>query len=133
MDFEDKYLDVLQNIEHAIVSTYDDNPGLTDSSVMLSIESIIDTYRAENIGRDPRNFMLSDIEQVLFGKIKEVCEWRLGRAKMNMVYENADTPEPEPKSVDEIILCLKRIAKSAKKWNKRGGSQGYLNFVSQFF
>jgi hypothetical protein len=37
-----------------------------------------------------------------------------------------------PKTVDEIITCLKRIQKSIRRWNKEGGRQGYLNFISEF-
>jgi hypothetical protein len=39
---------------------------------------------------------------------------------------------PEPKTVDEIMLCLKRILKSATRWNKEAGRQGYLDFITQF-
>jgi hypothetical protein len=38
----------------------------------------------------------------------------------------------EPKTIDEIIACLKRIRKSINRWNKVGGRQGYLIFVSDF-
>jgi hypothetical protein len=33
----------------------------------------------------------------------------------------------------EIVTCLKRILKSAKKWNKRYGRLGYLTFIGKYF
>ena len=62
-----------------------------------------------------------------------MCEWRLGRGEPP-VDEPSKVPSPGPKpiTVDEIILCLKRILKSVKRWNKEGGTQGYLNFIVQY-
>jgi len=36
------------------------------------------------------------------------------------------------KRVKEIIACVKRIQKSARRWNKVGGRQGYLQFASDY-
>jgi hypothetical protein len=36
------------------------------------------------------------------------------------------------KTVDEIILCLKRLRKSVKLWTTDYGRQGYLNYIAQF-
>ena len=34
---------------------------------------------------------------------------------------------------DEIFLaCLRKIEKSAKRWNKEYGERGYLNFISNY-
>jgi len=42
-------------------------------------------------------------------------------------------PNPiDEKTVDEILGCLRKIRKSVDRWNKRGGQQGYLQFVSNF-
>jgi hypothetical protein len=37
-----------------------------------------------------------------------------------------------PKTVEEMIACLKFIRRSIERWNKRGGQRGYLDFVSQY-
>jgi hypothetical protein len=39
----------------------------------------------------------------------------------------------EPKTLTDIIDCLKRIQSSIKFWTQKGGRQGYLNFVQNFF
>lgn len=84
MTVEEEYLDVLQNIEFAIVSTYRDHREMRDGDVIYALEAAAS-----------------------------------GRA-------------PEPKRVDEIVLCLKRIRKSVNRWNKSGGQRGYLSFIVQY-
>jgi hypothetical protein len=133
MRVEDKYEDVLQNIEFAIVSTYRDHTELSDYGVMRALEALIDAYSGEKIGRSPRVFRLSDLEVRLKDAIREMCEWRLGRAELSEAKPSKPLPAGvEAISVDEIIRCLKRILKSVNRWNKEGGSQGYLNFVVQY-
>jgi len=131
MRIEDKYTDVLQNIEFSIVMTYKNYPELTDYAVMRVLETLIDSYTAEKIGRSPKRIPLSDTERLLLDNVQEVCEWRLGRAKLDDNTTGDEEITPEPISVDEIILCLKRLLKSVNKWNKHGGRQGYLNFIIQ--
>jgi hypothetical protein len=129
---DDHYLDVLQNIESGIVATYREYADMSDYAVMRMLEALIDRYTAEKIGRPPREFGLSDVERFLLGTVHRICEWRLGRGGVPGDPAHSETMAPEPKTVDEIILCLKRVLKSAKRWNKEAGRQGYLNFAAQF-
>jgi hypothetical protein len=129
---EDQYADVLQNIEFGIVATYRGHPEMSDYDVMRTLEALIDNYTAEKIGRSPRDFGLSDVERLLMDSVRVMCEWRLGRGSLPGGPASSRGTAPEPKSVDEIILCLRRILKSAKRWNRDGGKQGYLNFVIQY-
>jgi hypothetical protein len=39
---------------------------------------------------------------------------------------------PAEITVAEILACLRKVRRSVDKWNKRGGSQGYLQFVQQY-
>lgn len=132
MRVEDQYTDVLQNIELGIVMTYRDHPELSDYGLIRMLESLIDSYIAEEIGRSPRHFRLSDVERLLLENVRRMCEWRLGRASLSDDASRGKEIAPEPKSVDEIVLCLKRILKSVNKWNKGAGRQGYLNFIIQY-
>jgi len=129
---EDQYADVLQNIEFGIVITYKNHPEMADSNIMRMLEALIDKYTAERIGRTPRGFSLSEMEQALLENVRRMCEWRLGRGTLTVSLEKAKEIAPEPISVDEVLLCLKRILKSVKRWNDVGGRRGYLNFVTQF-
>ncbi|MCX5770109.1 MAG: hypothetical protein NTZ09_07545 [Candidatus Hydrogenedentes bacterium] len=125
---EDKYPDVLQNIEFAIVTTYKEHREMSDYDVMRTLESMLDAYVAENSGRQPQNARLSELEQLIMKRVREMCEWRLGRGTLG------GTPSTDitPITTDEIVLCLKRILKSVNRWNKVGGRKGYLDFIIQY-
>ncbi|MBI2844200.1 MAG: hypothetical protein HYX78_12435 [Armatimonadetes bacterium] len=133
MRVEEEYMDVLQNIEFAIVGTYRKRRDLSDYDVMRALEALIDAYSGEKIGRPPRSFGLSDLERELADQMRQMCEWRLGRTELQIAEPSKlPPPGPKPVTVDEIIICLKRILNSAKRWNKEQGRQGYLDYVSQF-
>jgi hypothetical protein len=128
---EDNYPDVLQNIEFGVVSTYRQHREMSDYNVIRVLEALIDGYTAEKLGRPERNARLSELEQVLAARVRGVCEWRLGRGEPDGLPVAGETA-PDPITVDEIVVCLRRIVKSANRWNKQGGKQGYLNFVIQY-
>jgi len=132
MRVEDQYVDVMQNIEFGIIMTYRNHPEMSDYDVIRMLEALIDKYAAEKIGRQPRHVILSEAERAFLENIHRMCEWRLGRGTLVDTQEKVKEMVPEPKTIDEIILCLKRILKSVKTWNKEAGRQGYLKFVIQY-
>jgi hypothetical protein len=132
MAVEEQYLDVLQNIEFAIVSTYHDHPEMADAHVIFTLEAVINSYRAEMAGRTPDQFSSSPAEAALYDAIRRTCEWRLGRTPADDGEAPLPGPAPEPKRVDEIVLCLKRVLKSVNGWNKNAGQRGYLSFIVQY-
>lgn len=129
MKFEDDYLDVLQNIEFAIVSVYREQPELRDYAVMHALDALIQYYRAESRGQTRPQVNLPEKEALIFQRTQQLCEFRLGRGSLGT--EAAVLPTQD-KTVDEILACLRRIRKSVDRWNKHGGLQGYLKFASQF-
>jgi hypothetical protein len=128
MRVEEQYLDVLQNIELAIVTTYREHPEMTDYEVMHVLEVLLDRYKAETLGRSPREHTLSPLEGVLYGAVHEMCEWRLGRGER----AEQDSHPPEPVTAEAMMLCLKKILNSATKSNRTGGRRGYLTFIVQY-
>ncbi|HEX6270070.1 MAG TPA: hypothetical protein VFZ43_07545 [Anaerolineales bacterium] len=126
--FEDEYLDVLQNIEMAIVSVYRENHSLLDYDVDKVLNLLWTEYRNEKQGRTTPASKLSDNARMVYDRVKEMCEWRLGR-KIITAGEEFVRVKPQPISIDEIMDCLKRIRKSVDLWNKQGGRQGYLYFI----
>jgi hypothetical protein len=132
MAVEEEYLDVLQNIEFAIVSTYHDHPEMLDGHVLWALEKVINSYRAERAARAPEEFTASLVEADLYRAIRNVCQWRLGRLSAEDAEAAELGPAPEPKTVDEILLCLKLILKSVNRWNRSGGQRGYLTFIVQY-
>jgi hypothetical protein len=132
MQVEDQYSDVLQNIEFAIVAVFREHPAMTDYDVMRTLETLIDSYKAEKTGRPPRELNLSEVEEVLREGVRIMCQWRLGRETFLGEAPKKGHMPPEILSLDEIVVCLKRILKSVKKWNRSGGRQGYLEFIIRY-
>ena len=130
--FEQEYEDVLQNIEFAIVSTYRENPEVSDWSVEAALDALIRSYQAEHSGRPAPSLRLSELEQKLYERVRAMCEWRLGREQLGVESDQPQLPEMATKTLDEIIACLKRIRTSVKRWHKSGGRRGYLEFVSKY-
>ena len=132
MEFEERYMDVLQNLEFAIVQIYKRSREMTDYNVMRMLQALIDEYQSELSGLPPKAHDLSEIERALQESVRQMCEFRLGRASLG----NNPSSEAEMKgdniSIEEILLCLKRLFKSAKRWNKSGGRRGYLDFIIQY-
>ncbi len=129
MAFEEKYLDVLQNIEFPIQSVYKARPELTDYDVLSAIEALIDFYTAEERKREPKDFRLSEISIEVYNDVKEMCDFRLGKGNSKNVSVEGS---PKPLLISELLSCLKTIKNSINKWTKRYGRQGYLNFVKQY-
>jgi hypothetical protein len=130
--FEEKYEDVLQNIEFGIQRVYQEHSEMTDWDALKAIEALIRVYQAKARKRDAPQFQLALLPQETFDSVQLMCEWRLGRAEMVNDQGARVDAEMKPKTVDEIVLCLKRVRRSIEFWNRKGGRQGYLKFVSQF-
>jgi hypothetical protein len=131
--FEQQYEDVLQNIEFAIVSTYREHPeDISDWSVEAALDALIRAYGAEHTGRTPPSARLSEAEQTIYDRVRRMCEWRLGREQLLAAQAPPVMREIEPKTLDEIVACLKRVRTSVKRWHKAGGRRGYLDFVGKY-
>jgi len=140
-DFEEKYMDVLQNIEFGIVSVYRQHPEMLDWDALKAVETLIREYQAEEASRSVPVVDLKPLSQQVYDSVKTMCEWRLGRSQaqkeekksfFKLRSRKSDELPMEQKTMEEIILCLKRIRKSIERWNKRSGRQGYLDFISEF-
>jgi hypothetical protein len=132
MDVEEEHLDILQNIEFAIMSVYRDNPLLVDFDVEAAINALISLYHAQAQNHEARRTNLNERATLVFERVGAMCDWRLGREGFVTADGSEDVPPPEPVTVDVILACLKRIRKSVQRWNKEGGRQGYLTFVGRF-
>ncbi len=132
MKAEEQYLDILQNIEFAIIQDYRENPNLIDMDVRDAVDALLRVYGAEERQYRPPVVQLAEKPARLFEAVKDMCEWRLGRPTQSLQAGEASEVHTEPVTVGEILICLKRIQKSIRRWNKQGGRQGYLDFASQF-
>jgi len=129
MALEDAHLDVLQNIEFAIVSVYRKQHTLRDVEVMRALDALIDLYRAKARGHTPKEVNLPEPETTVFHNAYTMCEFRLGRPEART---RIQVPFEGDKTESDILACLRKIRKSVERWHKRGGHQGYLQFVSEY-
>ncbi len=132
--FEDEYLDDLQNIEASIVSVYREHPELTDYQVDSALEALSRTYSKEKsaggTGEVSPILPKGDLAREVYNAMKLACDFRLGRE--HAVDEEEQPISLEPLTLDEIVVCLKRLRKSVSTWNKQSGTRGYLDYISQF-
>ena len=131
-DFEEEYLDVLQNIEAAIVGVYREQPALLDYEVENALNALLREYQAEQQERRLGPIALKPLPQVIHARVRSMCEWRLGRQSPFIQAAGEAGPLPDPLSLAEIVACLKRIRKSVQTWSKHEGRQGYVRFISEF-
>jgi hypothetical protein len=129
---EEQYFDVLQNLETAIVTAYDQNPRLLDLDVMDALNALIRSYTLEERGVSPRLPTVSGPSRSVLDLTRRICEWRLGRQPLNPADPGVGRLTTGYLSVGELILCLKRIRNSVRLWTERGGRQGYLDYVRHF-
>jgi hypothetical protein len=125
---DEKYLDVLQNIEFAIVEVYNaDREKLIDKDAKEALDALLRYYRAVEEGRQPPDLSLSAPGARVFDAVRVMCEFRLGRAPLPRTGEMI-----EAIPVSELVACLRKVQKSITRWSSHGGRQGYLKFVSQY-
>jgi hypothetical protein len=132
MSIEEKYADVLQNIEAAIVHVYRQRRNLLDYDVEEALNTLILYYKAQQQQRAATPHRLTERPEYIYQEVKQVCDWRLGRESLTERWPSGSGAEVEPLQVEEIIACLKRIRKSLQHWNKQGGRQGYLQFIEKY-
>lgn len=130
--FEDKYLDVLHNIETALAHAYNEHAEMTDWETRDAVKALMRTYKAELNGRAAPNLNLNPLALDAYDSVKMICDVRLGRATI-LTEDGKPPPDlPPPKTLDEIIACLQRILRSIELWQKERGRRGYYDFVNQF-
>lgn len=126
--FVEKNLDVLQNIEFAIIEVYRADPSLLDLDAKDAIDALVRHYHAQEEGRTPPALKLGDRAHRVFRSVQPICEWRLGNSPLP---GETDVTEPGI-HVSELVKSLREIQKSIPRWSRQGGRKGYLEFVSQY-
>ena len=127
-NFGEKNLDVLQNIEFGIIEVYRADRSLLDIDVKDAVDALVRHYHADEEQRTPPRRTLGQRAEKVFRSVETLCEWRLGRSPFP---GETDVPEPGV-PVSELVKGLREIQKSIPRWSRRGGRQGYLEFVSQY-
>jgi hypothetical protein len=125
----DEHLAVLETLEMNLSEYYAQNPQLIDIDVADAFHALVRHYklRLENRSFNPN----------LKGRSKEVFEMLQTLADIfvsNGLYpvEDSSLETMQHYTLEDMLLCFKRLESSLKFWNKEGGRQGYLNYISQF-
>ena len=131
-EFIEQHLDVLQNLEFALVEAYDRNPNLTDTGAIYAIETLIKVYTGELRGREIALPELKPEELDAYTVAKAMCDFRLGRTPVEDESGEKVDASLDLLTLEEVVACLKRVLKSINTWYKRGGRRGYYEYVRQF-
>jgi hypothetical protein len=125
--FGEKSLDVLQNIEFAIIKVYRKDGSLLDVDAKDAVDALVRHYHAQEEQRTPPVLRLGDRARRVFESVQAICEWRLGRVPFPG--EIATDPSIP---LGDLVAGLREIQKSIPRWSRQGGRQSYLDFVSQY-
>ena len=77
MNVEDKFMDVLQNIEAEVVRIGKKNPSMTDYVVIRAYEEAIAYYSAVAQAQSPKPARLSGLDLQLFQAVQGAADRRL--------------------------------------------------------
>jgi sirohydrochlorin ferrochelatase len=121
-------LDILQNLEFAVVGVWRRHPEMTDHVALRAYEAAHEQYRAEARGHAPKPCALTGLDRETFDALSAMCEFRLGRRALP---GGSDEPVP-PIPVSRLLDCLRELRKSVERHTNLGGRQGYLTFIDHF-
>ncbi len=132
MKWQEENLDVLQNLEFAVVEVWRAHPEMTDYSALRAYEAARQHYRAEQRGKPAPASGLTGLDAVAFEELKKMCEFRLRRDPGPPSAEEEEDPGFPPIPLEKLIACLQELAKSVERHTRSGGRQGYLTFIDGF-
>lgn len=115
LEFTEKYHDILKSIEQLVADFYRQNPKMHDHDVLRVYEALVKYAKAKLTNYPLPQPQFEGISSNLYLKQLDV----LHHIESTFSYQ-------------KIHDCLKTLVKSVIVWNKNLGSQGYLNFISQF-
>lgn len=128
MNSEPKNIDVLQNLEFAVIRVWRKHREMSDHVAARAYEAAFERYRAEARGHEPKPCTLTGLDREVFDAVVEIGEWRLGRGRS---IDPVGEPIP-PLPVAELVDCLRYVRKSVDRHTRIEGRQGYLTFVERF-
>ncbi|MBF0337688.1 MAG: hypothetical protein HQL05_07625 [Nitrospirae bacterium] len=113
------YLDVLQNIEFCIVSTYKKNRKLVDKDAQAALEYLLEMGKAHITGVSSKYLTkLSPIVRDLVEYINDIIEFREAHGKRE--------------SLMDRLKCIYRVLLSVKDHHNPMDDRSYLNFIVEY-
>jgi len=126
MSVEEKFMDVLQNIEFEMLRVWRKNPSMTDYAATRAYEEAVAYYSAVAQAQAPKPTRLTGLDLQLFQAIQGAADRRLAGFTLD------DGTKVEPIAASDLVECFKRLRKSVERWTRTGGRQGYLSLIAQF-
>jgi hypothetical protein len=130
--------DLFQNVELAVYSTALHAESMNDLDVKEAMNALLRAYTFEQRGKSYRPPKLAGLQLELYEHMRAVCEWRLGRAGdagLEFVHDHGSfiRSNPDASTVEQIVRVLRRLLDSVQTWTKAEGSNGYLQYLREFF
>lgn len=119
MRIEEKFENELKAIESSVVGVFRSEPSLLDSQVNRAISSMAIILKSKVNGKIVEKPRFDGLDLLVFDALDAAV-----KALLNTNPNLTD---------DDLLQCLKIVAKSISRWTKQLGRQGYLKFVSQYF
>ncbi|MGH8017010.1 MAG: hypothetical protein ACREIA_01760 [Opitutaceae bacterium] len=130
MNWTQDKLDVLQNLEFAIVQIWRAHPEMTDYVAERAYEAAFQHYRAELRGHTPKPHGLTGLDAEASDALFAMCQFRLARGPCPV---ETDAPgEIGCVPLEQIVDSLRELSRSVRRHTGRGGRQGYLTFIDGF-
>ncbi len=132
MRIEEEFENVMLNIEIQVVSISNKAPNLSDFGVDKVYNAFLSRYKALLRGREAKAVSFDSPENDLYLLIKGMCDFFTGDSETWGDGDFLIELEAEKVSYEKMVAIFKRLRKSVKMWTKRGGSKGYIYYISQF-
>ncbi len=117
VNFTDKYLDILNNIEHGLKVIYEFNEELTDIKMVFALDNAIIAIKKE-YGYARNEKVIEDLDT------KNVIDHCVVLGK-----ERID--ETKQITLKDYVKCLEKVKKSVKL-HSSDGRRGYYEFVRNY-
>jgi hypothetical protein len=122
--------DVLYQIELTVLREWTRDPSLIDLEVADVFDALARRYALEERGQSAKPFRLGPKAERLYEVVLEISEAQAGRR--SPPEETTHIPFRTDVSPSELATSFKRLSRSVATWSKRGGRQGYLEYISEF-
>ena len=126
MQLAEEFEDVLKAIETSVIKIWDENPEMTNYTVMRAYEEATAHYKALAREQTPKPVKLPGLDGKLLEAVQAACERRLNHPIVDK------DPKSKFLSVEDLVACLRRLRKSVDFWTKRGGRTGYMEYIQGF-
>ncbi len=113
-----EHLDLLQNIEFAIVQADKSTPGLLDKHAEEGLRLVIQRRTAAARGNSVKPLPEQGKSAAVAEMVEEILQMRKG-------LKSKETPE-------DVLRALKEIRASVRRHTRIDGPRGYLNFIHRF-